>query len=152
MNDDTPTEPQPDASWRWALYVRLAPRRRDTLSTMRPAVGDLVIPTDRGGTWRLGRVEEVTSDGRYRIRKFVAPPGAYEGSIATYAADEIAVIPVARVIGRLEVVRAELAEKAQLERQITEALAAVEQSWPCACGGGPGEHADGCVLARALGR
>jgi hypothetical protein len=114
-------------------------------------VGDLVKPV-RAGTWRLGYVESIADDGRCVVRAFVAPSGAYEGSVATYSPVELAVVPLETVIARLFTVRAEAAAATQIARQITEALSAVEQSVErCKCGGSAGQHNDGCVLVQAIG-
>lgn len=87
-------------------------------------VGSFVKPSGRDGTWRLGIVEEVRDDGRYTVRAYVAPAGAYEGSAGVYRGADIVEVPRAEVEGALQVVRARIAQEQQLERQIEAALAA----------------------------
>lgn len=91
---------------------------------MRP--GTLVKPNGRDGTWRLGVLESEEPDGRYSVRAYVAPAGAYEGTAAVYRPDELTEVPRAEVEGALQVVRARIAQERQLERQIEAALAAAK--------------------------
>lgn len=88
-----------------------------------PSVGDIVKPRRRvGGPWRLGVVERVYEDGRVTVRSYVAPPRSYEGSAATYAADEVVVVPREDVERALRLTRARLAQQEELARQIANAL------------------------------
>lgn len=89
---------------------------------LRPGV--LVKPAKKDGTWRLGVVEEELDGGRFKVRAYVAPAGAYEGTAAVYRADELAEVPRREVEGALEVTRARIAKEQQLERQILAALEA----------------------------
>lgn len=89
-------------------------------------VGSFVKPSGRDGTWRLGVVEEVLDGDRFKVRAYVAPVGAYEGTAAVYRADELAEVPRAEVEGALQVVRARIEREQQLERQIVEALGATK--------------------------
>ncbi|MBX3203223.1 MAG: hypothetical protein KF850_33125 [Labilithrix sp.] len=114
-------------------------------------LGTLVKPSRPGGSMRLGRVVGIAPDGRLRVHAHVAPVGAYEGSVATYTADELVEVPIGSVVAYLMTLRAELEMRTQVERQVTEALRAVEGELElCSCGGGAGRHADGCALARAI--
>lgn len=89
--------------------------------------GTLVRPSRKDGTWRLGVVESVEPDGRFKVRAYVAPAGAYEGTAATYRADELVEVPRREVEGALQVVRARIAKEQQLERQIEAALGAADR-------------------------
>lgn len=91
-----------------------------------PRVGALVKPIRPPYTWRLGVVEDALPDGRYKVRAYVAPAGAYEGSAAVYRADEIEEVPRERVEAFLLRTKAEAERAATLARQIEEALAAVK--------------------------
>lgn len=96
-----------------------------------PAVGDLVRPVRPiGGPWRLGVVERVYEDGRVTVRSYVAPPRSYEGSAATYRADEVAVVPREEVERALSLTRLRLAEQEELARQISNALDAATKAKP----------------------
>lgn len=114
-----------------ALSLRSAPTGRQRIgpcsgrAMSEVKVGDLVRPARRGGSpWRLGLVEAKLDDGRFHVRSYVAPPGSYEGSVAAYAADELVVVAVERVVGRLLTLRAEVASKLEEIGQVEKALAA----------------------------
>lgn len=83
-------------------------------------------PSGRDGSWRLGVVEEVLDGDRFKVRAYVAPAGAYEGTAAVYRADELVEVRRAQVEGYLQAVRAEAEQKLQLVRQIETALEAVD--------------------------
>lgn len=87
-------------------------------------LGALVKPIRPPLTWRLGVVEALLDDGRYRVRAYVAPPQSYAGTAAAYAADEIAEVPRERVRAFLATTEAELERLATLTRQIEAALEA----------------------------
>lgn len=107
-------------TWRWRYDAEL---RRIPSGAVTP--GTLVKPIKGPKTWRLGVVESIDGD-RIKVRAYVAPAGAYEGSAATFARDELAEVPRAEVEGALQVVRARIANEQQLERQIVAALEASE--------------------------
>jgi hypothetical protein len=89
-----------------------------------PRVGALVKPVRPPYTWRLGVVEEVLADGRFKVRAHVAPSGACEGSAHVSRPDELAEVPRADVEGALVTVRARIQRDQELARQIEAALGA----------------------------
>lgn len=116
-----------------------------------PVVGDLVKPLRSDGTWRLGLVEQIAADGRCVVRSYVAPANSYEGTVATYVASELVVVPLSAAVASLVRARAEAASKAQFARQIETAVRAAEKGIVrCACGGSAGQHEERCLLAEAI--
>lgn len=116
-----------------------------------PRPGDLVKPIRPPFIWRLGVVESVLPDGRCWVRSYIAPPHAYEGSASAFESDEIAVVPLDSALAYLIRVRAEVVHLRQVERQLGDALRAVEgREGPCpSCGVATG-HEERCLLATAL--
>lgn len=93
-----------------------------------PAVGDLVKPARKDGTWRLGVIERVAPDGRLEVRLYVAPPGAYEGVIHHAKAHELTVVQLEKVNGALVLARAEALSKTEFVRQVENAIAAAAKA------------------------